>query len=99
MNIGELDHLFEKHNEQYLKFDLVEAKRSKRPDVHAFIVLDELMPPEGIQDLIGSATHDEFYLSLDVKKFAEVATEPLIIDLIRCGVRFDSYNDALCFFA
>ena len=36
------DELFEKHEDEYLKFEMVEKPKSTRRDVHAFILLSEL---------------------------------------------------------
>lgn len=46
---------FAKHADcaEYLKFDRVEPKLSRRPDLHAFLLLDRLVP--GIRDIIGCA--------------------------------------------
>jgi hypothetical protein len=40
----DIDARFESVNDDYLKFDLVENKRSQRPDLNAFILLDEISP-------------------------------------------------------
>ena len=42
MNITEI---YDKYgDEEFLKFERVENKRSQRPDLHAFLLLDELVP-------------------------------------------------------
>ena len=89
-----MEDIFEKYNDDYLKFDQIETKRSKRPDLHAFLLLDELFP--GNTDIVSGAEHDEFYLNInddDIQKL----TEEQILELVRCGVRYD--GESLCMFA
>lgn len=87
MKLKQLEELFEKYEGEFLEFDRVENKLSKRADLHAFILLDKLVPGE--EDMIISAEHDEYVLSIDAACLAKVATEEDVIDLIRCGVSFE----------
>lgn len=80
-----MDELFEKHNDEYLKFERVENKRSKRPDLHAFLLLDELFP--ATRDIVCSASHDEIWLGIDSDDI-EKLTEKQVIELLRCGVLY-----------
>jgi hypothetical protein len=89
--------LFEKHDDEYLKFDRVTNKTSLRPDLHAFQLLDMLLPRSG-QDMIVAASHDEIYLVADYGELAPGISEAQVVDLIRCGVRYDSNNDCLSMF-
>lgn len=82
---------------EFLKFERVENKLSKRPDIHAFLLLDQLVP--GDRDMICSASHDEIWLETDLEKLAAVAEPEHIRDLVRCGVRYDRDNESLCMFA
>lgn len=97
MTTEELAALFDKHSDEYLEFDRVPIKRSQRPDLHAMLVIDDLCP--GDKDIISAAEHDEFWLSVSVEEFAAVATEDIVIELTRCGLRYDNYCEALGFFA
>jgi hypothetical protein len=92
-----LRELFNRFDDDYLEFDQVKDKFSNRPDLHAFILLDRLVP--GDVDMVSSSAHDEFYLSVDPDALAAVATEDDIHDLVRCGVRYDEKNSSLCMFA
>lgn len=83
----------EECSDEFLKFDRVENKRSSRPDIHAFILLNEMFP--GTRDMISAAEHDAIYLDIDVEKFKEKATDEQIIELTRCGVIYDSETDSL----
>lgn len=97
----DIEALWNKYSEgeadEHLKFERVKERLSNRPDLHAFILLGLLCP--GTEDIIGSSQHDEFYLSISPQEIAKVATEEQIIDLIRCGLRYDSQNEAFCMFA
>jgi len=85
--------LFEKYNHEYLEFDRITNKRSNRPDLHAFLLLDELFP--GTSDIVSCSSHDEFGLDIDSDDI-EKLTEEQICELVRCGVM--CYEDSLCFF-
>jgi hypothetical protein len=93
MNINEI---FEKYADDYCKFRFVEFRRSKRPDIHAFLLLDEIVP--GDTDMVSAAEHDEIYLSVSPEDLGRLATESQILDLIRCGVRLDRSTDSLAMF-
>lgn len=94
MNLKERFDLFE--DEEYLKFERVEVKRSGRPDLHAFLLLDKLCPDT--RDIISASEHDEFYLSIDIEKFEEIVTDDQIKELVRCGIRLCD-EECLCMFA
>jgi len=88
----EVNELFEKHNEEFLKFDRVEQKLSSRPDIHAFLLLDTLFP--GNADIVCSALHDQIYLDVSQDQIDEL-TEGNVIDLLRCGILYDQDSDSL----
>lgn len=69
------------------KFDDVANKLSQRPDLHAMILLDRLVP--GNMCMIAAADHDQVYLETDLDELAKVITEEQLIELFRCGVWFD----------
>jgi hypothetical protein len=87
---------FETHEGEFLKFERVENKHSTRSDIHAFIVLDKLFP--SARDMVSAAEHEEIYLDVNPEELAEKATEDQVIELIRCGVRYDSSTDSLAMF-
>lgn len=94
LNIKEL---FEKHEDEYLKFDKIKEKKTNRPDLQAFLILDSIIPSDC--DIISASEHDEFYLDVDLEVLAAKATEEQIIDLIRCGVSYGEFvDDCLCMF-
>lgn len=96
MTEEELIAVFEEESGEFLKFDRVTEKRSPRPDLHAFLVLDSLCP--GNHDIICGAEHDEIFLRPEPGELAAVANREILIDLIRCGVRY-SNQCGICMFA
>lgn len=89
---------YEKYEDEYLEFGRVKNKRSKRADLHAFLLLDKLCPSHRGFDIVSGAEHDEIWLDVEPEKLAKVATEQQIIELIRCGVRYDEDTDSLAMF-
>ena len=89
---------YEKYgDEEFLTFDKrVVNKLSTRADLHAFILLDKLVP--GNMDMVCNAEHDEIFIDIDPEELSKVATEEQMIELIRCGLRYDSQTDSLAMF-
>lgn len=81
---------FEKFSDDFLEFDKVQNKLSSRPDLHAFLLLDKIMP--GNTDIIVGAEHDEIYLGVDHEKLEEVITDKQIQELVRSGVTYCQYG-------
>jgi len=96
MTRDELIELFESSDDEYLNFEKIESPLHKRPDLCAFLRLDELVP--GNRDMVSAAEHDEIYLEIDLDKLAEVATADDVIYLQRCGIRLDDHNEGLAMF-
>lgn len=93
MNLKEI---FDKHDSESHKFDRVENKRSNRADLHAFLLLDQLVP--GTYDIVAAAEYDQIFLEIDPLELKKVASEEQIIELIRCGVWLDCDTDSLSLF-
>lgn len=85
---------FEQFADDFSRFEDIPQPRSRRPDLHAFLLLDELLP--GTRDMVCAAEHDEIFLDVDLKALALVVTDEQIHELVRCGVRFES--EGLCMF-
>ena len=98
MTYERMKELFDDDNSdrEFLKFDRVQNKLSKRPDLHAFLLLDSLVA--GDSDIVAAAEHDEIFIETCAEKLAAVATEEQIIELIRCGVRLNTSYDSLVMF-
>jgi hypothetical protein len=71
-------------------------KKSRRADLHAFILLDQLCPGRG--DMVCSAEHDQIFLEVEPDQLITAATEEQVLELIRCGLRYDSCTDSLAMF-
>ena len=82
--------------DEFLKFDRVQNKLSKRADIHAFLLLDKLVP--GDCDMVSAAEHDEIWLDVTPEELSKVVTTAQIIELIRCGVRYDSGVESFAMF-
>ena len=97
MTFDQMKAFWDECNDQFLKFDKVTNKLSNRPDLHAFMLLDKMLPIEE-KDIISAAEHDEIFLQVNIEELAKVVTKEKIMELSRCGVRFDSSNDCLAMF-
>jgi len=95
MTIAEIQAWFEEESEaEFLEFERIEAPRHRRPDMCAFLMLDEIQP--GDRDMVSDARHDEVYLDFDVDAAADKLTPEILRDLSRCGVRYD--EGSFCMF-
>lgn len=83
------NNLWHKHHEtEFLEHPRDTAVRgTKRLDLQAMILLDQLVP--GACDILSNAAHDEVWFEIEPDELAAVITEEQIIELIRCGVRYD----------
>lgn len=95
INYDDLHDIFVKHDDEFIKFERVSNKLHKCPDIHAFLLLEQIAPVERGR-IITCAEHDEIYLGTDMELFCANAREEQIVDLIRCGVRYD--NNGFCMF-
>lgn len=93
----DLKEAFEAHDQEHGKFERIERPAHSRPDLCAFLLLDRLVPGAG-RPMISAAEHDEIFLDVDCSKLAKVATDEDILELTRCGVRFDSTYNCLAKF-
>lgn len=82
----------------YCNFESVENKLSNRPDLHALLLLDKIVPSEHYSDILSSAEHDIVYINIDIKKLIKNVTIEHIYDLCRCGITYDSEVDCLVFY-
>lgn len=80
----------ESFHDEFLKFERIVNKKSNRPDIHAFILLDELCP--GKSDMVSGADHDIIFLDVEIEDLAKVITEEQVVELIRCGVMLSEYD-------
>ncbi len=103
MTFEELENFFEIHNDQFLKTDNIKKRMSPRPDLCAFLILDELQFRseliDSYSDIVNQAEHGIIYLGVDPENILSVITEADILDLIRCGVCFNSDESCFTMFA
>lgn len=90
-----LEELFDRYSDEYLKFERVENKMHSRQDICAFLILAGLTNEAG-RNIIVASDRDKIWIDVSPDIVAEMAAEEDIITLIRCGVRFDESND--CFY-
>jgi hypothetical protein len=96
MTADEMKSLFKENEGLFLQSDCITERLSQMDDLHAFLLLDKLVP--GQQNIIDGASHDEIYISIDVDKLAEVITPEQIQELIRCGIMYSDEVDSLMMF-
>lgn len=89
--------LAKKYEKERNKFENVAAKRSEYRDVHALLLLAEIIGKPGYK-IISAAEHDIVYLEPSLEVIAHVATEDQFIELLRCGVHIDRDTDSLAMF-
>lgn len=102
-----LEEVFEKHKEEFLKFERIESPAHAVPDICAFLLLadlDVLQRASGGEsrgkqmDIVACAEHDQIWLNANCCELAEIATEEQIIYLARCGVMYESDTESLSMF-
>lgn len=95
MDISKMKDLFSIYSESdYLKFDKIISKFSKKRDLHAFILLDNMFPDDKSM-MISNTRHDEINLYVDIEELSQVITEDKILELVRCGVSCYKSDDWL----
>ena len=77
---------------EFLEFHRVAQKRSQRPDLHAFLLLDEMFP--GDTDIVSGVGPEEIYLDVSEEQ-AESLSDAHIVELARCGVFLDEETGCL----
>jgi hypothetical protein len=94
----DLEQRFDDLRQRYSdNFFFAKNKRSNRKDLHAFLLLDELMPSG--KKIISGISSDgyEIYLDVDIDDLNAIISDDQIIELIRCGVMCD--GNSLSMFA
>ena len=92
----DLAQVFSEYENEFLEFKRIKNPRHARPDLCAFLMLDDLLP--GTEDMIGAGEHDEIWLSVSCNVLANVATKEFICNLRRCGVWYSEDNNSLSMF-
>lgn len=88
---------FEQFRDDFLNFEDVENRLSNRPDLHAFLLLDKIIP--GDRALVSAAYNDEIYLDVTGEDLEKVGiTDDQIQELVLSGIRYSTEYDSLCMF-
>jgi len=87
-----VDEMFDRHADEFMKFDRIENKLHPRPDLCAMLYLHERFGGEG--DAIDGSSHDIAWLDWDPDQL----TEEDVIYIRRCGVHLDRATDSLAMF-
>lgn len=77
-------------------FDKVTKKRSPYRDLHALMLLAELLPGTG--KVLEGSGHETVYLNIDVQKLAPLLTPEIVYELKHCGVLYDEDTASLMLF-
>lgn len=106
MTPDELVELFQKYMDSDIGWESVKNRRSQRPDLHGFLLLDELLPydPNDRKShyddcVIAAAEHDQVYYGFDVERLAAVITDEQIGELVACGILCTDADEGLFSFA
>lgn len=82
---------------EFCKPDRLIMPLTKRRDLHAFLVIDEIVPGKG--KIVDGAEHDQIWLSVTIDQLAAAGiTESQVVELVRCGVFYDGDAERLSMF-
>lgn len=87
---------FYSFDNEYNKFDCVSSKRSSKRDIHALLTLES----HGLidsQTAVGNSQDYYVYINVPCDQLEAKTDEDLILELVRCGVRYDELEHALYF--
>ena len=76
---------------------LVENKLSTREDLHAFLLIDKLLPGDH-GPFVCAAEHDIIYLDVDAEELNEVISDDQVKELVYCGLFYDEDGGGLAKF-
>jgi len=97
MTLEEMHEAWEAAIGEYLEFGKILNPPSRRPDLCAFLRLEQLLPGRD-GDIVSCAEHDEIGLDVDVEALAAVISEDDVVFLRRCGVRYNHSDECLVMF-
>jgi hypothetical protein len=94
MTLGERFDKFRDECDSIDSFQSIENKHSNRRDLHAFMLLDSIMPDKS--DIVSGTDHYGIYLDIDTDELNEIITDEQVKELLKCGVC--PHDDALYMF-
>ena len=86
---------FARHGGECGMFHRVASPAHLRPDVCAFLMLDQVVPGGSRDRMIVAVDRYQIWLGVDLAALAAVATDDIVRDLVRCGVRVNVAEDSL----
>ena len=89
LNVSEL---FRAHYKEFGEFGRVENKLDSRMDLHALVLLAKLFPSE--KRIISEFGLSWFCIGVTPKQVESLTSEQ-VLELVRCGVRYDDNNGDL----
>lgn len=87
---------FDMFEDEFLRFERIASPVHRRRDLCGFLMLAEL-DPKSKHPMVEAAGHEEIWMLIDFKKVAK-ASDEVLRDLIRCGVRLDEDRQMLAMF-
>lgn len=84
---------FENCRDEYLKFDRLQHRNHECRFLCAFLILDHLVHSSG--PIIAATDLELIFLSTNCNFLASVATYQDIVNLMRCGVKYNRQFDCL----
>lgn len=80
--------------DEYIRFERVENKASARKDIHAFLMLDKLVPTG--YTMVAASVRDQITLEPSISDLVAAGiTEAQAVELYRCGVTYDHEIESL----
>ena len=96
MNNWIIEDLENEIRDKKLTFEGIGNKYSQRKDLHAFILLDKIVPDN--KYLISAAEHDAIYLDINIEDFISKVSKDQLMELLLFGIMYNSeYNCFIMF--
>jgi len=89
-----IDFLEENNDSDFCKFEKIKNPLFKQSDLQALFIFNQILPEHG--DFICSTNHYGIFFSVSPKDISKKASKEQILDLLRCGISYDSSRG--CFY-
>jgi len=98
MYIGDIEDCFDANENEFKKFQNVENKSNRCRDIHVLLLLQKTF--DIYLSVLIYIDNGGVNLNVDMSddKNLEKFTEELILELVQCGVRYDSKEDCLVYY-
>lgn len=84
---------FSKYMTEYCNFDNITEKYTNKRDLNALILLDKLFPDTS--NIIRSVESHIICLNISLEDLINKASEEQLLNIIRCGIWYDSAKERL----